>query len=444
MSIPPCCQPTQEAGKDMTDNALQWTRVSDKPETFREKSDVAVVGAGAAGLMAAIQAARGGSRVLLLDGARTLGAKILVAGGGRCNVTHHQVDENAFAGSTPAAIRKVLRRFGVRETVRFFEQQGVRLKQEETGKLFPTTDRARTVLDALLSAARDAGVVLRHPFRVGAVEPTEDDVFRVRAEGGGDVFARRVVFATGGRSLPKTGSDGQGYALIQALGHSLTERILPGLVPLTLPRSHFLCTLSGLTLPATVEVRATTGKRRAAFTDSTLCTHFGLSGPSVLDVSRYYLHALLDDPGAHLVLNWLPGETTESLEGRLQRLEAQTVGVALAELLPERLARALCAEAGVDTATRGHRLTREARRSLSHAVAALRVPVTGDRGYNYAEVTAGGVPLSELHLDRMESRRRKGLFVCGEICDVDGRIGGFNFQWAWASGFVAGQSASRP
>jgi predicted Rossmann fold flavoprotein len=317
----------------------------------------------------------------------------------------------------------------------------VRLKQEETGKLFPTTDRARTILDALLSAARDAGVTLRHPFRVGAVEPTADEGFQIRAEGGGAVWARRVVVATGGRSLPKTGSNGQGYALIQALGHSLTERILPGLVPLTLPPSHFVCALSGLTLPATVEVRAAAGKRLAAFTDSTLCTHFGLSGPSILDVSRHYLHAILDDAGAHLVVNWLPAETLESLERRLQSLETQTVGAALAERLPERLARALCAEAEVDTATRSHRLTRENRRALAHTVAALRVPVTGDRGYNFAEVTAGGVPLSELHLDRMESRRRSGLFVCGEICDVDGRIGGFNFQWAWASGFVAGRAA---
>jgi predicted Rossmann fold flavoprotein len=403
-----------------------------------------VVGAGAAGLMAAIQAARPGTRVVLLDGARTLGAKILVAGGGRCNVTHHHVDEKAFAGSTPAAIRKVLRRFDVPDTVRFFEALGVRLKQEETGKLFPITDRARTVLDALLQAARDRAVVLRHPFRVACVEKPHDGTFRLRAEGGGEALSRRVIIATGGRSLPKTGSDGQGYAMIQGLGHTLTARIMPALVPLTLPRDHFLCALSGLTLPATLEVRASTGKRLAAFTDSTLCTHFGLSGPSILDISRYYLDAKLDDPGTQLVMSWVPGETPESLDRWLQRLDTQSVGAALGERVPERLARALCAAAGVDAATRGHRLTRAARRSLAQAVTALRLPVTGDRGFNYAEVTAGGVPLSELHLDRMESRRQPGLYVCGEICDVDGRIGGFNFQWAWASGFVAGQSASFP
>jgi predicted Rossmann fold flavoprotein len=338
----------------------------------------------------------------------------------------------------------VLRRFDVPETVRFFEELGVRLKREETGKLFPVTDRARTVLDALLQAARDAGVTVRHPFRTATVQPAPSGGFVLRAAEGSFVAARRVVIATGGCSLPKTGSDGHGYAMVQALGHSVTERILPALVPLTLPREHFLCALSGLTLPTRLEVRAGTGRRRAAFTDSTLCTHFGLSGPSVLDISRYYLDARLDDPGAHLVMSLQPGETVTSMEGWLLRLEAQGVAAALSERLPERLARALCLEAGVEATTRGHRLSREARKALARALAELRLPITGDRGFPYAEVTAGGVPLSELHLDRMESRRQPGLFVCGEICDVDGRIGGFNFQWAWASGYVAGRGAAAP
>jgi predicted Rossmann fold flavoprotein len=146
--------------------------------------DVVVVGAGAAGLFAAIHAGRGGARVVALDGAKTLGAKILVAGGGRCNVTHHAVDEKAYAGSSPNAIKNVLRRFGVAETVRFFEAYGVELKREETGKLFPTTDDARTILNALLTAAHDAGVAIRHPQRVTAIERGADGVFTVRGEWG--------------------------------------------------------------------------------------------------------------------------------------------------------------------------------------------------------------------------------------------------------------------
>jgi predicted Rossmann fold flavoprotein len=406
-----------------------------------ERVDVAVVGAGAAGLMAAIQARRAhpSCRVRVLDGARTLGAKILVSGGARCNVTHHEVDETAFAGSSPKAIRKVLRRFGVAETVAFFRDLGVALKKEETGKLFPVTDRARTVLDALLGAARQAGVEVRHPWRVTGLESAGDG-FRLASPGAGPLEARCVVVATGGRSLPKTGSDGGGYALVRGLGHSLTPRIFPGLVPLTLPRDHVLCGLSGLSAPATLEVRTAASRRLASFTGSTLCAHFGLSGPAVLDISRYFIDARLDDAGARLVASRLPGEKPDELERSLQGLGPQTIGRWLGQRLPERLARALCSAAGVDWAVPGHQLTREARRALVRTVTVMDLPVTGDRGFGVAEVTAGGVPLAELDLDTMESRRRPGLWLCGEICDVDGRVGGFNFQWAWASGYVAGVS----
>jgi predicted Rossmann fold flavoprotein len=404
------------------------------------------VGAGAAGLMAAIWAARTappGRRVVVLDGARVLGAKILVSGGGRCNVTHHAVDETAFNGSTPAAIRKVLRRFDVARTMAFFRELGVELKREETGKLFPVTDRARTVLDALLGAARNAGVVLRHPFRVAALA-REGEAFALSSPDGQTIRASRVIVATGGRSLPKTGSDGGGYALAESLGHTLTPRIFPGLVPLLVPAGHFVRALSGLSVPAALEVRAGSGRKRVELRGSLLCTHFGLSGPAVLDVSRHVIDARLDDLEARLVVRWLPEHTAESLDAALRALGAASVGGLLGERLPDRLARALCATAGVDPATPGHRLAREHRRAVAVAAAEMTVPIEGDRGYAFAEVTAGGVPLRELRLETLRSRRCPSLSLCGEICDVDGRIGGFNFQWAWASGYVAGASAFTP
>jgi predicted Rossmann fold flavoprotein len=403
--------------------------------SLTDRTDVAIVGAGAAGLMAAVWARRTapGRRVVVLDGARTLGAKILVAGGGRCNVTHDAVDETAFAGSSRPAIRKVLRRFGVDDTIAFFRDQGVSLKREETGKLFPTTDRARTVLDGLLRAARSAGVEIRHPWRVERVRPG----FVLTSARDETLEAERVVLATGGRSLPKTGSDGGGYALARALGHTVTPRVFPGLVPLLLPAGHFLRELSGLSAPATLEVRDGAGRPIVSFTGSTLCTHFGLSGPAVLDVSRYLIDARLDDEAASLVARWLPGVGPDALEAAL-RDPAVTPGRYLAARMPERLARALCAESGVEWGRAGHQLTREARRALVRSVTEMPLPVSGDRGFDHAEVTAGGVPLAEVDLATMRSRRREGLSLCGEICDVDGRIGGFNFQWAWASGYVAG------
>ena len=409
-------------------------------------ADLAVVGAGAAGLMAAIWAARTappGGCVLVLDSARLLGAKILVSGGGRCNVTHHEVDEAAFNGSTPAAIRKVLRRFDVARTIAFFRELGVELRREETGKLFPVTDRARTVLDALVSATRRAGATLRHPFRVAGVARDADD-FVLTSAAGETVRAARVVLATGGRSLPKTGSDGGGYVLAQALGHTLTPHIFPGLVPLLVPPGHFVRALSGLSVPVALEVRSSSGRKCAALTGSLLCTHFGLSGPAALDVSRHLIAARTGDPGARLIVRWLPEHTAESLDAAWRELGAATVGGYLGDRLPDRLSRALCAQAGVDPATPGHRLSRAARRALAVATAEMTVPIDGDRGYAFAEVTAGGVPLRELHLDTLRSRRCSGLSLCGEICDVDGRIGGFNFQWAWASGYVAGTSAFLP
>ncbi len=409
---------------------------------MQDEGDIVVVGAGAAGLMAAISARRAhpARRVLVLDGAKKLGAKILIAGGGRCNVTHHHVDESAFAGSTRPAIRKVLGRFDVAKTVAFFGEIGVELKREDTGKLFPTTDDARTVLNALLTEARTRGVEIRHPRRVNSIARQRDQF--VVSAGSDTVRATRVVMATGGKSIPKSGSDGFGYQLVKALGHSITPVVTPGLVPLLLPRDHFLCALAGVTLDATIELRGATGKRLVSFTNSTLLTHFGLSGPSVLDISRYYLQAVAAGEKVALFANWLPGVDAEALDRELQPLRGKSVGGFLRERLPERLARALCEHAGVDPATRGEEMRRDQRRAVATAVCNLALPVTGDRGYTFAEVTAGGVPLSELHLDTMESRVCPGLYLCGEICDVDGRIGGFNFQWAWSSGFVAGTAAA--
>ncbi|MFM7108935.1 MAG: NAD(P)/FAD-dependent oxidoreductase [Planctomycetaceae bacterium] len=405
--------------------------------------DVLVVGAGAAGLFAATWAGRtavaAGRRlsILAIDSARRLGAKILVAGGGRCNVTHRTVTEADYAGSTPAAIRRVLRRFGVEETVRFFADAGVELKREETGKLFPVTDSARTVLDALVREAGRAGVMLVHPAKVTALARAADGF--VADSAAGPFTARRVILCTGGRSLPKSGSDGSGFALATALGHSLAEPIVPALVPLALPSGHWITALAGLTLPAEVTLATATGRRLHAVTGSTLCTHVGLSGPAILDMSRHWLVARHADPTVRIALNWLPGTTAEDLDRRLVAAASRGALSVLREKLADRLARTLCERAGAAPAGD---LARDARKRLVALVTATPLEIAGDRGFAVAEATAGGVPLAEVRLETLESRVCPGLHLAGEVLDVDGRIGGFNFQWAWAGGFVAGSAAA--
>lgn len=418
------------------------------------RADLLVVGAGAAGLAAAIRAKATAPElaVVAVDGARSLGAKILVSGGGRCNVTNESVRGEDFAGSSPRAVDKVLRQFDAARTREWFAALGVELKREELGKLFPATDSARSVLDALLAEAARRGVVLLHPFRVESLVPVDGGF--VAAGPQGELAARRAILATGGLSLPKSGSDGHGFALARALGHGVTPTA-PALVPLVLAEGHPLRALSGVSTFARLEVREASGRRLAVAAGSLLLTHLGLSGPAALDISRHWILAARADPQVKLAAVFAPGVDPARLDAELVDLDGRTVRSALAQRfagagtaeapdrLPERLVGVLAQLAGVEPATPGYRLSRESRRKLVQGLTGLELPVVGDRGFAHAEATAGGVPLAELELNSLASRRCPGLHLAGEVCDVDGRLGGFNFQWAWSSGHVAGAGAAR-
>ena len=385
------------------------------------------------------------AQIVLLDGAKKIGAKILVAGGGRCNVTHHRVLPNDYAGASRNAIKKVLKAFNERATIEFFENLGVRLKQEDTGKMFPVSDSAQSVLSALLDECDRLGIAILHPWRVGRIQRDQDRFVVTSTEDRHEPKAFDcVVLATGGMALPKTGSDGAGYRFAQSLGHSVTQRVFPALVPLVVDqRDSWLMALSGISTRATLEVHSGSGKRLAAFTNEVLCTHFGLSGPGVLDISRWYLDARQDDADASLVINWLGETSFEQLDQQLQSLGKKTVLGFLRESIPDRLARALCEQSDVEPSTPGHALSRDQRRLLGRMLTQCPIAIERDRGFTFAEVTAGGIPLTEISTSSMGSRACEGLWIIGEILDVDGRIGGFNFQWAWASGTVAGRSIAR-
>ncbi len=406
--------------------------------------DIAIVGAGAAGLAAAIFAARRapGLAIAVLDGAKKPGAKILVSGGGRCNVTNRTVTERDFHGSDPRRIRAVLAAFPAARAADFFRELGVSLHEEENGKLFPDTNRARTVLDALLAEAAARGVTIRPGCRVTGI--TRPDGGFDLATSGGPVSARRVVLATGGQSLPKTGSDGTGYALAGRLGHSVVTPV-PALSPLVLS-GDFHAPLAGISLPAELVLEGS-GDGSLRVRGMLLWTHFGMSGPAALDVSRHWNRARAEGKTPALRANFFPGTDAAGLDrgwvADAAALGKKTLKGALSGALPARFAEAVLARLLLPADLRWSQLAREDRRRLAEALTGLELPVIGCRGFAHAEVTAGGVPLSEVDTASMESRVCPGLFLVGEILDVDGRLGGFNFQWSWSSGFVAGIGLTR-
>jgi len=407
-------------------------------------TDVVIVGAGAAGLAAAIFIRRlaSGASVRLVESAKKPGAKILVSGGSRCNVTNAVVNETDYWGGRRTIIRRVLRGFTVPQTVAFFEELGVPLKEEAGGKLFPVSDRSRDVLDALLRELQRLDVPLDAGRRVLDVRPAPCGFDVETADG--VVTTRHVVLATGGRSLPKTGSDGGGLEIARRLGHTIVETT-PALAPLVLdPADPVHRGLSGVSLDAELTIwidNAASIRLRGAL----LWTHFGVSGPVALNASRHWERARLNargrESGVEMTASFCPGERFEDVDAKLTSLAARrpraAVATVLAGWLPASMAAAALRRAEVHADMVLAKLARDDRRRLAHTLVEWPLPVIATRGYNFAEATAGGVHLGEIDPTSMESRVSRGLFLIGEMLDVDGRIGGFNFQWAWASAAVA-------
>jgi predicted Rossmann fold flavoprotein len=410
-----------------------------------DRSHVAIVGAGAAGLATAIFAARTNRdpSIVLLDGAKKPGAKILVSGGSRCNVTNVVVTEHDFWGGRSTIVRRILRALPVDRTIAFFHELGVSLHEEERGKLFPDSNRSRDVLNALLTEVQRLGITLLSDHRVSDVA-RDAHGFRV-ATSHGEIRADRVVLATGGLSLPKTGSDGTGLAIAKRLGHTIVDTT-PALAPLTLSADGWHRRLSGVSHDAELAIwidGAVATRLRGAL----LWTHFGVSGPVALDASRHWMRAQVEGRRVELTLNCCPGRSFDGVdaewtEGRRKhpRLSVQSM---IAQQVPASVAAALVDALSLDADVALAHFARDDQRRLVHALVAWPLPVTGTRGYNFAEATAGGVTLTEIDPATMASRIVDGLFLVGEMLDVDGRIGGFNFQWAWCTGLVAGRAVVR-
>ena len=403
---------------------------------------VVVIGAGAAGCMATIFAAAGGAETTLLERTLDGGRKILISGGGRCNVLPARLDESRFVtDSSPNTLRKLVRAWPLPEQIAFFEHElGLRLvEEEESAKLFPATNRARDVRDGLLALAARRGARLVTGTRVTGIAP-DGPVWRVACEGAPALEADAVVVATGGLSVPNTGSDGAGLHWLERLGHALNPTYA-ALTPITAQPAPFAA-LAGISLRVSLSARG--AGRTAEATGGFLFTHRGYSGPAVLDVSHVLVRARLEgaDPAARLLVRWTP-HGDEAWQALLQPRGTRAVATVLRAELPDRLAAALLELARVDPARSLADLTRDERRRLIDALVRCELPWTGDEGYRKAEVTGGGVALAEIDPRSMESRRQPGLFLCGEVLDAFGPIGGYNFYWAWATGRAAGQGAAR-
>ncbi len=434
--------------------------------------DVAVLGAGAAGLVAGIRAAECGARVVVIEKNRRAGVKILMSGGTRCNLTNARglrrleavsgpIDP-AFNPSSCRGIRDIqdafgpggpflgpaLRQLDVDQTVRLFEAEGVATKIEGNGKIFPVTDRAVDVLEALVARLARSGAVLRTHSPVRSVERVDagdgPSPGFVVAFAGSSLTARRVILAVGGRSYPGCGTSGDGYAIAGRFGHTVIET-RPALVPIRV-EPEWVASLRGLSLADVIaSVHAAAGPALQQRREAILFAHFGLSGPAILDISRAV--ARHDGPGPlQLRLDFFPALSREALDARLQaacRRGRLAVASILAADLPHRLAECLIQAAGIPLVRIGPDLSRAERVGLVSALKALALPIQGTLGFEKAEVTSGGVALDEVDSRTLESRLVPGLHFAGEILDLDGLIGGYNFQAAWSTGWLAGEAAAR-
>jgi hypothetical protein len=402
---------------------------------------IVVVGAGAAGLVAAIYASTGTRRTILLEGTVKPGQKILISGGGRCNVLPSRASHTDFhTDGSPNTLRKILDAWSLVEVCRFFEKY-LRVDlalEKETGKVFPAANRASVVLDALLDAIKRRGIDLRLGAKVTGLDRASDG-WTVKLASGETLAASQVVLATGGLSVPSTGSDGAGLNIAAGLGHKLVPTY-PALTPLTTGEAAHK-ELAGVSLTASVSVPRPDGKGMLVSTGGFLFTHRGYSGPAVLNISHVPVRStFVGGPRPPVYISW-GNLNAQQWEAALQGGRGSALS-ALHRHLPERLSIQLLSETGLLAADLSQ-LRREDRGRLVEALTHYSLPWSGHEGYRVAEVTGGGVPLGEVNPATLESKVAPGLYLCGEILDAFGPIGGYNFLWAWVTGKIAGEAAAK-
>ncbi|HEV3117501.1 MAG TPA: NAD(P)/FAD-dependent oxidoreductase [Gemmataceae bacterium] len=407
--------------------------------------DIVVIGAGAAGLLAAIAAAEESRRTLLLEKNKKPGVKILMSGGTRCNITHATDNRGIVEAYGPPGrfLHSPLAALTVEQTIAIFEAEGVATKVEETGKIFPVSNKAADVLDALLRRMHRSGATLSLGEPLLELQCAEQG-FTLRTSVR-TITAGRVILTTGGQSYPGSGTTGDGYHLAARFGHTIVPP-RPALVPITVA-APWVPELRGVTLPdvnlRVLNQQEVLAKRRG----SLLFAHFGLSGPVALDVSRV-ISGHSRPQGLTLEIDFLPSvpdaEIDEFLKLESVASAKKQLVVVLSARLPRRLCEVFLRITGFAVDRRAAALSRDDRTKLVAAVKRLKIPITGTLGFGKAEVTAGGVSLAEVDSRTMRSKLVPDLFIAGEVLDLDGPIGGYNFQAAFSTGWLAGKSAASP
>jgi predicted Rossmann fold flavoprotein len=410
---------------------------------MEKRKHVIVVGGGAAGMIAAISARRSGADVTILEKNPRVGKKILATGNGRCNFTNINTDITYYHGSTPKFAYGALSSFTPEDTIRFFEELGIAHKVEDLGKVFPMSDQASSILDVLLYELNESGINIACDANVKDINP-KNDKFRIDLEDGKVYWGDSVIIAAGGKAMPSSGSDGSGYDLATKMGHSITN-LFPALVQLMLEGAFFK-RIDGVKFVGTAEI-IHNNKSIVKDRGDILFTNYGVSGPPILQISRKAGELLNEGKAAHLKITIMDmmrkEELRELLDKRFQRGLKKPVEFSLVGLINKRLIPVVLMEAGINDVKRPVAdLSSEERERIADILTDWRLKIKGTKSWPSAQVTAGGVDTKGINPDTMESKSVKGLFFAGEIIDIDGQCGGFNLQWAWSSGFIAGQNAA--
>ena len=391
-----------------------------------EQFDVIVVGAGAAGMMSAIEAGKRGRKVLLVDHAKKIGEKIRISGGGRCNFTNIHTHPSKFISNNPKFVISALKQYTQNNFIDLIKKHNIKFHEKKLGQLF-CDESAQQIIDMLLLECEMAKVVLKKDTTIDDIDKQDDKYFIV--VGSDKYFCQSLIIATGGLSIPKIGASKFGYDIAQKFGLKVIET-LPALVPLTFSEKILaICKeLTGLSVEAVVSFKKT------FFEEGMLFTHRGLSGPSILQISSYW------KLGDNIKVNLSPKlDIDKFLNDKKISNPKQDISIIVSEILPKRLAHIICNENNVN----GNicELSNKVLTSLSNSINAWVINPTGTEGYRTAEVTLGGIDTEEISSKTMMSNKHPGLFFIGEVVDVTGHLGGYNFQWAWSSGYVAGQYA---